>query len=69
MLTKTVPVLNIIKAFLAIWSQVIKSMIVCMKKGALKLMVNHYGNQPASSSNAVDKEGNACHSVLQISSG
>jgi hypothetical protein len=38
------------------------------EEGALKVLANYFGNQPASSSTAVDKEENPSHSVLQISS-
>jgi hypothetical protein len=39
-----------------------------LHEGALQFLANHFGTRPASPSSAVHEEGNACHSVLQISS-
>jgi hypothetical protein len=39
-----------------------------VKEAPLQFLANHVGTQPASTSTTLDEEGNAWHSVLQISS-
>jgi hypothetical protein len=40
----------------------------CVHEGALRFLANQYGTRCASNNNVMDNQGNACHSVLQITS-
>jgi hypothetical protein len=40
----------------------------CLHEGALQFLANQYGTQRTSDNNVMDMQGNACHSVLQITS-